>query len=281
MPKAHKGVSPPGVATLFGLAILLLAPCLLAETFTGAPNADEEGASHSSELKGFWRSWYGAATHLLPTVGSTAEAAEEEQRLVKEVQLLASALRREERLLGRLLDERMAIKQQKWTWFLDPELRKQVDEAGLKVCLAVVRSDDDMLTSMVLTLTSLFLFALTQINNQRRKVEALFDDISVHWRQLKPLHGVLSRMFMWELFAFLVAPILSVLDFFGSALSFGILFFFLLLGPAALFFGMFAFSLGLALLPLIGAFLVVLWTFEFPWMIIQVPPLAEPIVVPR
>jgi hypothetical protein len=109
-----------------------------------------------------------------------------------------------------------------------------------------------------------------QVNNQRRKVESLFDDISLHWRQLKPLHGVRSRMFASELLAFLLAPVLSILDFLASTFSFGLLFFFLLLGPVALFFGMFAFSLGMAMLPMIGSCLVILYTLEFPWLIIQV-----------
>lgn len=106
----------------------------------------------------------------------------------------------------------------------------------------------------------------------------MFDDISVHWRQLKPLHGVMSSMFVWELFAFLISPVLSVLDFFASLLSFGLILFLLLLGPVAFFFTMFAFSLGLALLPIIGAGLVLIWTFEFPWMIIQVP-LRPPVLL--
>ena len=109
-----------------------------------------------------------------------------------------------------------------------------------------------------------------QVNNQRRKVESLFDDISLHWRQLKPLHGVRSRMFASELLAFLLAPVLSILDFLASTFSFGLLFFFLLLGPVALFFSMFAFSLGMAMLPMIGSCLVILYTLEFPWLIIQV-----------
>jgi hypothetical protein len=109
-----------------------------------------------------------------------------------------------------------------------------------------------------------------QVNNQRRKVESLFDDISLHWRQLKPLHGVRSRMFVSELLAFLLSPILSILDFVASAFSFGLLFFLLLLGPAALFFGMFAFSMGVAMLPMISSCLIVLYTLEFPWFIIQV-----------
>jgi len=115
-----------------------------------------------------------------------------------------------------------------------------------------------------------------QINNQRRAVEALFDDISLHWRQLKPLYGVRSRVFLAELAVFLLSPIITLIELSATAFSFGLLFFLLLLGPVAWFFGMFALSLGIALLPVLGGALLVLWTLELPWMVIQVSFVARP-----
>jgi len=216
--------------------------------------ADSALNATTSGIKSLWHSWYGKATSLLdavqahPTTGDTQPEAKE-AKVVGEIKLLAEALRREEAKLEDLLEARLIIKRQSWTWFLDPQIRAQVDTATLAV------------------------------NNQRRKVESLFDDISLHWRQLKPLHGVRSRMFASELMAFLLAPILSILDFLASTFSFGLLFFFLLLGPVALFFGMFAFSLGMAMLPMIGSCLVILYTLEFPWLIIQYNPSALEFVV--
>lgn len=237
------------------LLLAVVAVAFLVWATAATPNVDAttaEGALNTttSELKSLWRSWYGTATHLLdavhtapttPSASPTAKAVDS-AKVVDEIKTLAHALHREEEKLVALLDNRAALKRQSWTWFLDQTIRNQVDSATLAV------------------------------NNQRRKVESLFDDISVHWRQLKPLHGVRSRMFLSEFAVFLLTPILSVLDFFASAFSFGLLFFFLLLGPVALFFGMFFFSLGMAMLPMLGAGLIVLYTLEFPWFVIQYAP---------
>jgi hypothetical protein len=253
-------------AYLSGLLVLL--PLILVLFISAFPSSSsattttyaESALNTTSGIKSLWRSWYGTATHLLdsvhiPTTTTTTpsktEAAKgvEAAKVVSEIKVLAEALRREEAKLEDLLEARLVIKRQSWTWFLDPQLRTLVDAASLAV------------------------------NNQRRKVESLFDDISLHWRQLKPLHGVRSRLFLSEFIAFLLAPIFTILDFLASAFSFGLLFFFLLLGPVALFFGMFAFSLGMAMLPLIGSGLIVLYTLEFPWLIIQYNPSALEFVV--
>jgi hypothetical protein len=249
----------PQAFLFLGLIVPLLLFVTAFPSTSAAPATThaDPSANATAGFKSLWRSWYGSATHLLDYVRSTQPATDkddavkktEEKKIVDEILVLAEALRREEFKLEALIEARAALKRQSWTWFLDPNLRVQVDAATLAM------------------------------NNQRRKVEALFDDISVHWRQLKPLHGVTSRMFLSELVAFLLAPIFSILDFFASALSFGLLFFLLLLGPTALFFGMFAFSLGIALLPMIGAGLVVYWTLEFPWMIIQYNPSAVEFIV--
>lgn len=245
---------------LTGLVLLVLfvtalpGPTAAVSAESAATVTDSALNTTTSGIKSLWRSWYGTATHLLdavqahPYTGATPPEVKE-AKVVGEIKLLADSLRREEAKLEDLLEARLVIKRQSWTWFLDPQIRAQVDSANLAV------------------------------NNQRRKVESLFDDISLHWRQLKPLHGVRSRMFVSELLAFLVAPVLSILDFLASTFSFGLLFFFLLLGPVALFFGMFAFSLGMAMLPMIGSCLVILYTLEFPWFIIQYNPSALEFVV--
>lgn len=248
-------------ACLTGLVLLLVLSIAALPGPTSAVSveatttvADSALNATTSGIKSLWHSWYGKATSLLdavqahPSTGATPPEVKE-AKVVGEIKLLAEALRREEAKLEDLLEARLIIKRQSWTWFLDPQIRAQVDTATLAV------------------------------NNQRRKVESLFDDISLHWRQLKPLHGVRSRMFASELLAFLLAPVLSILDFLASTFSFGLLFFFLLLGPVALFFSMFAFSLGMAMLPMIGSCLVILYTLEFPWLIIQYNPSALEFVV--
>jgi hypothetical protein len=248
-------------ACLTGLVLILVLFIAASPGPTSAVSVESTATAANSALnvttsgiKSLWHSWYGKATSLLdaaqahPSIGATAPEVKE-ARVVGEIKLLAEALRREEAKLEDLLEARLIIKRQSWTWFLDPQIRAQVDTATLAV------------------------------NNQRRKVESLFDDISLHWRQLKPLHGVRSRMFASELLAFLLAPVLSILDFLASTFSFGLLFFFLLLGPVALFFSMFAFSLGMAMLPMIGSCLVILYTLEFPWLIIQYNPSALEFVV--
>jgi len=258
-------------ACLSGL--LVLTPVLLVLLVAGVPATTTttttyaEPALNQTGFRSLWHSWYAKATHLLDSVphpsattttttagsaqptASEAGTATAEAKVVTEIRALAEGLKLEEAKFEDLLEARAAIKRQSWTWFLDPHIRSQVDAASLAV------------------------------NNQRRKVESLFDDISLHWRQLKPLHGVRSRMFVSELLAFLMAPVLSILDFVASAFSFGLLFFLLLLGPAALFLGMFAFSMGVAMLPMISACLVVLYTLEFPWLIIQYNPSALEFIV--
>jgi len=233
-----------GLHSLSTLVTIVLV-CLLCCWSMPAPTAATLGARDipgaSSSLI---RSWYAKATHLLheaKTEEFENKKKEEINRIISEIKVLGASLYKEEEKLDDLRRQQYALKN-KWTWFLDPETRHKVDEAKLKV------------------------------NDQRRVVESIFEDISVHWRQLKPHYGVFSQMFLAELFVFLLSPILSVLDFFFSTLSLGFLLFFIILGPVAFFFSAFAFSLGVALLPFIGSILVIIWTLEFPWLVIQYNP---------
>jgi len=226
------------------LSLVFLLSLSLLPFFLGTAQSLESTHNVSSSLL----TLYGKATHLLGALSSKppeedeAEARVRQENTVKAILALSGALAREEQKLDHLLGVRAAIKHQTWTWFLDPHIRSQVDEVSL------------------------------QINNQRRAVEALFDDISLHWRQLKPLYGVRSRVFLAELAVFLLSPIITLIELSATAFSFGLLFFLLLLGPVAWFFGMFALSLGIALLPVLGGALLVLWTLELPWMVIQYNP---------
>jgi hypothetical protein len=228
------------VSSFIGALLMLPQPVTTTTAAAAAGGAHNEtgGVTPPNRL---WRSWHNAATHLLPAVETQVTTAAEE-KLVAEIVMLSNTLRREERELERLIQVRTDLKSQSGTWFLDSNIRNQVDVATL------------------------------QMNNQRRKVESIFDDITIHWRRLKPLHGVVSKMFLSELLAFLLSPILTILDTVVGVVSFGLLFLFLLLGPVALFFITLALSVGLAMIPIIFSGLVILWAIEFPWMIIQYNP---------
>lgn len=123
---------------LFGLWFFLL---LLAVATAAQPGPTLSHSRNRTEgLSRFWRSWYHSAVHLLPTVsvkpsasGETHKDAVDEERLLREVEILARALKREEVELEHLLEDLAEIKRQSWLWFLDRDIREQADQARLKV----------------------------------------------------------------------------------------------------------------------------------------------------
>jgi len=208
-------------------------------------NAAELAAGEHRPSGSSWKSWYRKATHLLDSMPSSSildpKPKQKADEITQQIRMLSKVLLKEEEKLAELIVIRDALKVG-WFWFLDPQIRAAVDEATFKV------------------------------NVQRRLVEALYEEIALHWKQLKPLYGVFSKMFLAELLAFLVAPILSFLELFVSAFSLGLLLFLLLLGPPAFFVSMFAFSVGVALIPILGGALLITWLIEFPWLVLQYNP---------
>jgi len=215
-------------------------------TTTGrtATTPNKEGPPESRATSS-WKSWYHKATHLLDSMPSTSildpKPKQKAEEITQKIRLLSVQLLKEEEKLAELIILRDALKVG-WFWFLDPQIRAAVDEATVKV------------------------------DNQRRVVEALYEEIALHWKQLKPLYGVFSKMFLTELTAFLIAPIISFLEIFTSAFSLGLLLFLLLFGPPAFFIITFAYSIGVALLPILGGALIITWLIEFPWLVLQYNP---------
>ncbi len=215
----------------------------------------------------FWRSWYNSATRLLGSSSTDeleAQKKEKAIRILSEIEVLSKELLLQEARLAELTAQRDSLKEG-WTWFLDSEIRNNVDQAQLRVmCFP------SLLDLQRIGWSNHSSSVVIQVNDQRRIVENVFEDISVHWKQLKPLYGVFSKMFFTEVLIFLLNPILTFLDFFMSFLSLGFLFFLIIMGPAAVFLVTFAFLFGVSLLPFFGAVLIVLYSLEFPFLVLEV-----------
>jgi len=211
--------------------------------------ADEEHEEAEADTKQgttLWKSWYHRATHLLDALPKSShhldkEAQRQVDEITRHITLLSRQLLKEERKLEELILAQHALKSS-WTWFLDPQIRAAVDAINI------------------------------QINAQRRVVETIFDEITFLWRQLKPYYGIYSKMFLAELAIFLATPFISFIEFFAYIFSFGLLLFLLVLGPPAFFLGVFALSMGAALLPFLAGALLISWLVEFPSLILQYNP---------
>jgi len=121
------------VSSFIGALLMLPQPVTTTTAAAAAGGAHNEtgGVTPPNRL---WRSWHNAATHLLPAVETQVTTAAEE-KLVAEIVMLSNTLRREERELERLIQVRTDLKSQSGTWFLDSNIRNQVDVATLQVSL--------------------------------------------------------------------------------------------------------------------------------------------------
>jgi len=126
-------------------------------------------------------------------------------------------------------------------WLFDPEVRHQVDEAQLTV------------------------------NDHLRVVDHLVEEIELHWKQLKPLYGVWSKMFLVEMLSFIPRTMLAITSTLMASLSFGLMSF-IIFGPLSYFFILFWWAFGLSLLPFALFAITLYWVLYIPFIMIQYGP---------
>jgi len=186
------------------------------------------------------------ATHLLDEAQETVHHFETEQKkwvieTLEEIDTLADQVKRGTIVLNQLVGEREAKKKAKFLWFFDNDIQLSVDEVQLK------------------------------INDQERVISNQMDDIRVHWKQLKALYGIRSRMFFSELVASILDSFAESLGYWIPPLSFSFVSL-LLLGPVALLAIVSWMALGALLLPYVIAIVATMWAIRLPFLIIQYDP---------
>ncbi|KAL6076426.1 hypothetical protein QOT17_002966 [Balamuthia mandrillaris] len=223
------------------LALLLIAVvssyCLLVSA--------EEWHRHTNPASG---RWHEKSTHLLehaedePT-DVQLSTKEKVAQIKAEIKNLSQVLHEQQGQLWEIQAQQDAIKAQSFFWFNDPELRHQVDLLQL------------------------------QVNDQLRLVENTFDDIAVHWRQLKPLYGVFSKMFLFEFIHFMLDPFFLIFNFIFSTFGLGFILTFILWGPIAITLFYLLFQFGVQVLPyVLFVGLQVYWAFNLPFLLLQYGP---------
>eukprot|EP01101_Sappina_pedata_P011898 TRINITY_DN8075_c0_g1_i1.p1 TRINITY_DN8075_c0_g1~~TRINITY_DN8075_c0_g1_i1.p1 ORF type:complete len:261 (-),score=71.59 TRINITY_DN8075_c0_g1_i1:80-862(-) len=132
-----------------------------------------------------------------------------------------------------------------WYWFFDLDSRKNVDIIQIK------------------------------INDHIRHMEGTIDEINFQWKQLKPLYGVYSKMFMGEMFGFIPLSVDIVKSLVQLLIIFDVLTL-VLFGPVAVVFLLFFLSLGLnfifSILSMIVFGAAAYWVFYLPFVVIQYDP---------
>eukprot|EP00300_Choanocystis_sp_HF-7_P037375 c53484_g1_i1.p1 GENE.c53484_g1_i1~~c53484_g1_i1.p1 ORF type:complete len:274 (+),score=62.95 c53484_g1_i1:40-822(+) len=166
---------------------------------------------------------------------------------LNEIATMTETLNFEIQKLRTLLDHRDSFKTG-WLWFLDTKIQLVVAEKQLAV------------------------------NDQERLIENLSEDIGVHWRRIKALYGVQSKMFLSEVLVSVATCFFEVFSFWVPSVRF-CLFALLMLGPWASLLFYAWFSVGAVVLPvtlgLVGAF----WITKFPLLIVQYSPTPLEFVV--
>jgi len=110
-----------------------------------------------------------------------------------------------------------------------------------------------------------------EVNDQTRIVENLHDDINFHWRQLKPLYGVFSEMFMLEMLSIVPFLVSRGAEMLTSTLELGLISL-LIFGPVSIFSFSFFMAVGFAFLPFFIFVLSLYWVFTLPFTIIEYSP---------
>jgi len=166
------------------------------------------------------------------------------EKLKTEIYSMRLKMLEEEATLVNLINNKNQFKNT-WNWFFNSTSRASVDQIQL------------------------------QINDQIRVIDNIIDDIQVHWRQIKPLYGLYSKLFLKDMFGFIPLLVGTFSEFLSTILIMDLLSV-IMFGPIALFFISFWFTLGIkSLLYLCSALALMIsfyWTFQLPAIIIQYNP---------
>lgn len=196
---------------------------------------------------------YGFATHLLqhlhPEHFPQEQLKQDKIKKVRgEIMQLSDHLWKEEQQLRPLEEARDNLKRG-LLWLFEPDVRYSVDEAQLTV------------------------------NDHLRVIDHLVEEIDLRWKELKPLYGIWSKMFLVEMLSFVPRTILALSSMLLASLSFGLISF-LMFGPLSYFFVLFWWTFGFALLPFVIFGLTLYWVLYIPFIMIQYgPSLTEFLVI--
>ena len=115
----------------------------------------------------------------------------------------------------------------------------------------------------------------TQVNDQRRVMDNLKDDINEHWQALKPLFGIYSSLFVEEAFGILIEVVDMGINLIWVLMGFGLLSI-VFFGPLAIFFSSLWTLISLSFFQKLVVFILyafsIYWTFASPFIIIQYDP---------
>jgi len=240
-----------GATLLVVLTALYVATAVVAakaKTAAGGGGATKPAAG-GSVGEGLY-SKYKAAVHLLESAVEihhfTPEKKKQAEQIQAEIRELIEQLVFEEQVLEKV-KEKLAAAKNHWFWFFDRRLREEVDRIQL------------------------------EINDQVRIMDNIVDDIKVHWRRLKPLYGVFSKMFLIDLFDFIPLAGQLSLSLLRAFLIFDVVAL-IIFGPIAFFFVYLWISLGLRFLLLILSMVLLAsalyHVFHLPFVIIEYDPSA-------
>jgi len=164
------------------------------------------------------------------------------QTQIIEILAIVDRLKIEEKVLSDLFRERERFKSQSgFFWSFNPDTRRLVDNLQL------------------------------HINDQLRKIQNLLGDANIHWRYVKSLEGVFSKMFLYEL-------LFSVIDVFGAISSIFLNVFtmgalgLLILGPIAILLILSVLTFGPILLSVMFYLAEIYWVLHLPSTILQYDP---------
>jgi len=159
-----------------------------------------------------------------------------------EILAISDRLKHEEKLLTDIFRERENIKSQSgFFWSFNPEIRRQVEYLQL------------------------------QINDQLRKIQNLLEDANIHWKYVKSLEGLFSKMFLYELGS-------SIFDVFGAVTAIFLNVFtmgalgLLILGPIAIVLTLSFLTFGPLLLSVMLYLAEIYWVLHLPSIMLQYDP---------
>eukprot|EP00301_Raphidiophrys_heterophryoidea_P022141 c6370_g1_i1.p1 GENE.c6370_g1_i1~~c6370_g1_i1.p1 ORF type:complete len:287 (+),score=69.39 c6370_g1_i1:87-863(+) len=187
-----------------------------------------------------------AATHLLDEAHGALELFDHErqvwiQDLLRDIHDLSETLKTEELALNSLEAEKELVKKANFFWFLNVADRETVDDLQLRMKI------------------------------QQRVVDNIADDIDVHWRKLKPLYGLKSKMFVSEAVMSVFRVFADIFVFFVPSLVVSLPTL-LLLAPLSAFLVVVSLSIGFLLFPYTVGLIAMIWAMKFPAVLVQYNP---------
>lgn len=117
--------------------------------------------------------------------------------------------------------------------------------------------------------------AQLQVNDQKRVIDNILDDVSIQWKRLKPLYGIYSKLFLTESMSFIPEIWNVSLDVFTTLLELGLLSLVLFGSITGFALSLFA-STGFAFFPAILCFATLAvntyWLCKLPFIMIEYDP---------